>query len=82
MDYDDEEADREAVLRELALVVRAYLRDGGRVELRRGLIRSHPVLDIDIDGHEWALRGPLFRSRRPNRSGRAGVARLLAGQTP
>jgi hypothetical protein len=66
VDYDDEEEDKEAVLRELALVLRAYLRDGGRVEHRRGLIRSYSVLKIDVDGHEWALRGRLWRPRRPN----------------
>lgn len=66
LDYDDEEADKEVVLRELAHVVRAYLRDGRRVEHRCGLIRSHTVLKIDVDGHEWALREPLFRSRHPN----------------
>ncbi|MCZ2848658.1 hypothetical protein [Modestobacter sp. VKM Ac-2978] len=66
VDYDDEEAGKEAALRELALVVRAYLRGGGRVEHRRGLIRSHSVLKIDVDGHEWALRAPLFRPRRPH----------------
>lgn len=61
LDYDDEEADKEAVLRELALVVRAYLRGEGRVERRRGLFRSHSVLKIVIDGHEWVLRAPFFR---------------------
>ena len=61
LDYDDEEADKEAVLRELALVVRAYLRGEGRVEHRRGLFRSHSVLKIVVDGHEWVLRAPVFR---------------------
>ena len=37
--YDDEE-DREAVLRSLALVVRAHLRGEGRVENRHGWFRS------------------------------------------
>jgi len=56
LDYDDEEEDKEAVLRDLALVVRAYLRGEGRVEHRRGPIRSHPVLKIVDDGQEWVLR--------------------------
>lgn len=64
-DYDDDEADKEAALRELALVVRAYLLGAGRVESRRGLIRSHAVLKIDVDGHEWELRAPLFRVVQP-----------------
>ncbi len=56
LDYDDEEADKEAVLRDLALVVRAYLRGEGCVVHRRGLIRAHPVLAIVVDGQEWVLR--------------------------
>ena len=56
LDYDDEEEDKEAVLRALALVVRAYLRGEGRVEHRRGLFRSRPVLRIVADDREWALR--------------------------
>lgn len=62
LDYDDAEEDKEAVLRHLALIVRAYLRGEGRVERRRGLIRSHSVLRIVVDGQEWILR--------PGRSGR------------
>lgn len=53
-DYDDEEKDKEAVLRALALVVRAYLRGEGRIEHKRGLIRSHPVLRIQVDNREWS----------------------------
>ncbi len=56
LDYDDEEEDKEAVLRDLALVVRAYLRGEGRVEHGRSLIRSHSVLKIVVDGQEWVLR--------------------------
>src|SRR4051812_36575678 len=55
LDYDDEEEDKEAALRALALVVRAYLRGEGRVERRRGLIRSHVVLRIVVDNREWEL---------------------------
>jgi uncharacterized protein YbjT (DUF2867 family) len=56
LNYDDEEEDKEAVLRALAQVVRAYLRGEGRVEHRRGLFRSRPVLKIMADDREWALR--------------------------
>jgi hypothetical protein len=54
-EYDDEENLKEAALRALALVVRAYLRGEGRVEQRRGLIRSRPVLRIVVDDREWVL---------------------------
>lgn len=67
LDYDDEEADKEAVLRELALVVRAYLRGEGRVEHKRGLFRSHAVLKVVVDGQEWELRAPVFRRRAARR---------------
>lgn len=62
-DYDDEEQDKEAVLRALALVVRAYLRGEGRIEHKRGLIRSHPVLRIKVDNRDWELGR---RSSRPH----------------
>jgi hypothetical protein len=51
-DYDDEEKDKEAGLRALGRVVRAYLRGEGRAEHKRGLIRSHPVLAIEVDNRE------------------------------
>jgi hypothetical protein len=54
-DEDDEESKKEAALRELALLARVYLRGEGHVELRRGLIRSHPVLRILVNGREWEL---------------------------
>jgi hypothetical protein len=66
LDYDDEEDDKEAVLRALALVVRAYLRGEGRVEHRRGLLRSRPVLRIVVDNREWELGR---RSSRPHYPG-------------
>lgn len=62
-DYDDVEQDKEAVLRALALVVRAYVRGEGRIEHKRGLIRSHPVLKIEVDNREWELGR---RSSRPH----------------
>ena len=63
VDYNDEEADKEAVLRDLALVIRAYLRGEGRVERRRGLVCSHSVLRIVVDGQEWVLRPGSRRLR-------------------
>lgn len=67
VDYNDEEADKEAVLRDLALVVRAYLGGEGCVERRRGLIRSHLVLKIVVDGQEWVLRRRSWsRSHNPD----------------
>jgi hypothetical protein len=63
LDYDDEVQDKEAILRALALVVRAYLRGEGRVERRRGLIRSHPVLRVVVDNREWELG---HRSSQPH----------------
>ena len=64
LEYDGDEEDKAAVLRPLALVVRAYLRGEGRVEHRRGLLRSHPVLTIVADSHEWEL-GRRTSRRRP-----------------
>ena len=55
VDEDDDEEDKEAALRDLALVVRACLRGEGRVEESRGLFRSRPVLTIEVDGREWEL---------------------------
>jgi hypothetical protein len=55
IDEDDDEAEKADALRALALVARAYLRDGGRVEWRRGLFGSRRVLSIVVDGHEWEL---------------------------
>ncbi|HSE46692.1 MAG TPA: hypothetical protein VLA89_15320 [Gemmatimonadales bacterium] len=53
-DYGDDESEKEAILRELALVARAYLDGAGRVYQKRGL-RSHPVLTITVNGREWKL---------------------------
>ncbi len=63
LDYDDEEDDKEAVLRALALVVRGYLRGEGRVEHKRGVLRSRTVFRIVIDNREWELGR---RSSRPH----------------
>jgi hypothetical protein len=53
-EYDDATY-MEAILRELALVALAYLRGEGRVEQKRGLLRSRPMLVITVDGKEWIL---------------------------
>ncbi len=60
-DYDDVEAEKEAELRRLCLVMRAYLRGGGRVEQRRRFLHwgTIPVLSIEVDGLEWRLRRHL-----------------------
>lgn len=55
VDYDADEDDKEAVLRSLALVVRAYLCGEGRVEDKRGWFRSQPVLTIVVEDCEWEL---------------------------
>lgn len=54
-DYDDEE--KEAYLRELALVVRAYLRGDGQVEHRRRRFRRRPepVLVVELNDRVWQL---------------------------
>jgi hypothetical protein len=50
-DEDDEEAEKEAELRRLCLVMRAYLQGEGRVEQRRRLFRrgTVPILYIEVD---------------------------------
>jgi len=63
LDYDDEEQAKADVLRSLARVVDAYLRGEGRVEHRRGLLRSHTVFRVAIDDREWEL---ARRSSRPH----------------
>jgi hypothetical protein len=65
LDYDDEEEDKAAVLRALARVVRAYLDGEGRVERRRGLVRSHTVLKIVVDDREWELGRRRSRPHYP-----------------
>lgn len=54
-DEDDEESDKEAALRALALVARAYLDGTGEVIQKRGIFRSRPVLRIVVDDEEWEL---------------------------
>jgi hypothetical protein len=65
-DYDDEEKDKEAVLRALALVVRAHLRGEGCIEHRRGLVRSRLVSRIMVDNREWELGRRSSRPHHPD----------------
>jgi hypothetical protein len=65
-DYDDEEADKEAMLRALALVVRAYLRGEGRVEQRRGWLHSRTVLTVMVADREWILGRRWSRPHYPD----------------
>lgn len=56
-EHDDDEAEKEAALRELALVMLAYLQGSGSVGIRRGLfgVRKRPFVTIDSDGKRWVL---------------------------
>lgn len=54
-DEDDEGPDKEAALRALALVARAYLDGAGELTQKRGIFRSRPVLRIVVDDQEWEL---------------------------
>lgn len=56
-DYDDVESEKEAELRRLCLVMRAYLQGEGLIEQRRRLFRrgTNPVLKIEVDGLQWRL---------------------------
>jgi hypothetical protein len=57
VDEDDDEADKEALLRQLAIVLRAYVQGEGRVEYRPTPIRrrQRPHYIVEIDGEEWRL---------------------------
>lgn len=56
-DDDDVEPEKEAELRRLCLVMRAYLQGEGHVEKRWRLFRpgTVPILSIEVDGLEWRL---------------------------
>jgi hypothetical protein len=72
-EYDDA-AYMEAILRKLALVAFAYLRGEGRVEQKRGLLRTRPVLVITADGEEWTLGRRASKVHYPeSRSTREGA---------
>ncbi len=66
LDHDDEGEAKADVLQGLALVVRAFLHGEGRVEHRRGLIRSQPVLRIVVDNREWELGRSRSLGHYPN----------------
>lgn len=65
--YDDDEAEKENEIRDLAHLVGAYLRGEGTMTYRPSLIRRRPVptLTIEANGLRWRLRrnsysvGPL-----------------------
>ncbi|MFF2318353.1 hypothetical protein ACFVTE_19065 [Arthrobacter sp. NPDC058097] len=61
-DYDDVELEKEADLRRVCRVMRAYLEGNGHVEERRRLFRrgTTSVLRIEVDGLEWRLGGNHF----------------------
>lgn len=56
-DYDDDEAKKEAELRDLAHLVRAYLQGEGEVTYRPSLIRRRPMptLTVKANGIRWRL---------------------------
>lgn len=56
-DYDGNEADKEAELRDLAHLARAYLQGEGEVTYRPSLIRRRPLptLTVETNGIRWRL---------------------------
>ena len=57
LDDDDVEQEKEDELRQLCLVMRAYLRGEARIEQRRRLFRrgTATVVSIEVDGRKWRL---------------------------
>lgn len=58
-DYDDDESEKEAEIRDLARIVHAYLQGEGQVTYRPTLFRRRllSTLTIDMDGTRWHFRG-------------------------
>jgi hypothetical protein len=58
-DYDDDESEKEAEMRDLARIVRAYPQGEGEVTYRPTLFRRRllPTLTFDMDGTRWHFRG-------------------------
>jgi hypothetical protein len=56
-EYDDDEGTKEAALRELALVARAFLEGEGRVEKRPARFgrRERATVAVQLDGTKWVL---------------------------
>lgn len=56
-DYGEDEADKEAELRDLAHLVRAYLQGEGEVTYRPSLFRRRPMptLKVETNGVRWRL---------------------------
>ena len=73
-DYDDVELEKEAELRRLCLVMRAYLQGEGSVKRRKRLFRrgTVAVLRIEVDGLEWCLGRNHFVVPYPDGSSTGG----------
>lgn len=56
-EYDEDEAEKAAALRELSLVARAYLRGDGKVEFKRSRFgrRTRASVTIHLDDKHWVL---------------------------
>ncbi len=55
VDYDEDPAELENDVRALALVAHQYLIGGGRIDKKRGWIRTHDVVTISTIHGEWSL---------------------------
>lgn len=71
IEYDDATY-MEAILRELARVALAYLRGEGRVEHKRGLLRTRPMLVFPVDGKDWILGRPMSKVHYPDDNSTTG----------
>jgi hypothetical protein len=67
LDYDDDESEKERVVRELALVAKAYLDGEGTIETKRGLLRTVPVLTVRVNGRDWRLGRRTSQPHYPSR---------------
>lgn len=56
-DYDDDEAQKNDALRELALVARAYLNGEGQIDAEKRFLRrgTRQCLTIEVNGRQWRL---------------------------
>ena len=61
-DYGDDESEKEDELRNLALLLRAYVRGEGRVEYRRTRIlrRERPNFIANVGGYNWRVGRNTF----------------------
>jgi len=67
LDHDEDPAYKQAILRGLVRVARAYVQGQGRVEWRRGLLRHRPVVLIEVEGEQWELGHRTGRGHYPTR---------------